>query len=264
MISATATDGASIKVKAQGETKASNELAFTVVSVSTEGLYLVAEDSVENLDAAQANRIFSVNVMNASNQFVAGQPVRFYTTEEDEAYLDITQNGYTCELEAVGHGTATLYVALGSQTPIEVEVECIKAPGQIKLPEALETKTNVNFQMAVNSPVSGFNFVPEGKNVCQDYIVKVQKKVGNDWVDGYGTYNAGTLTLFNTLVKGDKARVYVVSNSGSIQEADASFEFTVNDGVNVSTFEEFRDTLMDAGYNGKAVNIVNLEATTSS
>ena len=258
MVSSTATEGATIKVKAQGETKSSNELTFTVVTVSTEGLYLVAEDSVENLDAAQANRIYSVNVMNASNQLVAGQQVRFYT--DDTNLLSIDQDGYNCELQAVGHGTATLYVALGDQTPVEIEVECIKAPEQVMLPEALQTKTNINFQTAVNAAIPGFNFDLTGTNVCQDVTVSFEKWNGTNWEKGeYGTYNAGTLTLTTQ----GKVRLTATSNSGSVAEKSVQFVFNVNDGVNVSTFEAFRSTLVSATYNGKAVNIVNLVETTT-
>ncbi len=259
IINSNATYGGTIKVKAQGETISSNVLEFTVVQYSSEGLFLSGDDSVELLDAAQANHTYTIEVLNAGGQKVdnKGSELNFdFINSSDEELVEVTQSGYNFVLKAIGHGTATLRITLG-ELYHDVEINCVKAPDAIYLPEVLQTKNNIEFKTAKDAVIENFNFIIDGENVCEDLLYTFETLDGSNWVDNAnaGTYANGALTLKTE----GKVKVTATSNSGSVFEKSASFIFDVNDGINVSTFEEFHDQVKAS--TGRAINIVNMSLT---
>lgn len=264
MVNSTAPYESKIKVQAQGQTMSSNVLEFKVVEVASEGLTLRGEDEVEKLDAAGSDYTYTIDVRDGQNQSVAGKNLTF-TVTEGQNNIAVYQNGYNFTLRALGHGIAKLRINLGSEYK-DVEVNCVKAPEAITLPEVLQTKTNIEFTTGVNQDIANFNLNFVGTNVCQDVTYKFEKydEEGDydteeeRWIEDAtaGSFNAGTLTL---KAEG-KIRVTATSNSGSSADAfvSVSKEFVVNDGINVSTFEEFKAALVAS--TGKAINIVNMQS----
>jgi len=258
IIKSTAPYGETIIVRANGETLSSNEITFTVIQFSEEGLYLDGYDEVEKLDAAGSAYTYTIDVKNDQHQNVPGKTLT-YTIVEGENNLSVVQNGYNFVLTATGHGTATLRITMGEEYK-DVTVNCVKAPTAITLPEVLKTKTNIEFSTGKNQDIKNFNLNFVGTNVCQNVTFKFEIWNGSAWVEDAtaGTFNAGTLRFATE----GKIKVTATSNSGSIAEKSVSKEFTVNDGINVSTFEEFRNALQSSSASivGKPINIVNMQS----
>ena len=248
-----ASAGTEIRVKAIGETMSSNELTFSVALTSSEKLLLSVE-SPKSIDAGKStNENIIVTVFNGDFQEVAGQEIE-YVILEGEEYISLDEDGYTCALEAIGDGVAKVRVTLkNSNQSQDIEIDCIKAPDSILIPEALQDKTNITLECAVNSEINGFNFEILGDNVCQDLVYTFEKWNGAEYISGnYGYCQDGKLKF----TEQGKIRVVAKSNAGSVSEKSVQVVFNVNDGVNVSTFEEFRNAML--GSNGKPINIINL------
>ncbi len=242
-----------IKVQAQGKNVSSNILEFKVVEYSESGLYLDGYDAVERLDAAESPYVYQIGVFNQSSQAVPGKNLTYSLSADDEKLLSVTKDGYNFTLRAIGHGVATLRITLGD-TYKEVEVNCIKAPEALTLPEVVQTKKDINFATGKNQDITNFNVGVVGINVCSNVAYTFEKWNGSDWATSTaGTFDAGKIKF----TEEGKFRVTASSNSGSILEKSVSMQFTVNDGVNVSTFAELQ-TALNAS-TGKAINIVNMQ-----
>ena len=267
IVKAEATSGSKIKVKATNgktgnEKVESNVLEFTVGLSNAEKFHiLTTADMTVDSGNTQASKVLTATVLNAEFQQVSGKNVSFEVVEGSE-YVQISSNGYNCTITAVGHGTAKIRTTLkndeGTMTiaTSDTVVTSIKAPEQILVPEVLRNKTNINFATSKNYEL---DFVAEikGTNVCQEVEYVFSKFDGEKYVvqtaNEVAKYENGKITFYTT----GKIKVTVNSLSGSVKSVFAEQVFNVNEGINVSTFEELQSTLNSATYTGQIVNIVN-------
>ncbi|MFQ6724285.1 MAG: hypothetical protein ACLRFE_03005 [Clostridia bacterium] len=252
-IKSTAPYNTIIKVQAQGKNVSSNILEFKVVEYSESGLYLDGYDEITRLDAAETPYVYKVGVYNENSQLVLGKTLGYSLSTEDQQILSVTKDGYDFTLRAIGHGVATLRITLG-EVYKDVEVNCIKAPEALMLPQVVQTKKDIDFSTGINQEISNFNVGVKGENVCSDVTYTFEKRDGSNWTSSTaGTFNDGKIKF----TEEGKFKVTATSVSGSILEKSVSMQFTVNDGINVSTFAELQTALINS--TGKTINIVNMQ-----
>lgn len=247
----TAPIGSTITVKGQGTSISSNTLTFTVVASSEETRSISAPKNMTIDSASSSANTLEIEVLNGSFQQVTGEEVTYTITEGEEFLAIDHENGYTCDLQVLGHGTATLKVSVDGAQDQTVTINCIKAPDSILVPEALIEKTGIEFATGVNQDIEGFSFTTTGTNVCTALNYTFEKWNGT----AYETTTKGTLTD-NKLkfTETGKYKVTAISNSGSSRYVSKEVVFVVNEGVNVNTYEDFK-TNLEAG---NIVNIMNL------
>jgi len=242
--------GTVITVEAKGETIYSNELTFTVVASPAETKTISITDS-QKADSEAESNVLELKVINGLWQEVTGEVVNYTITEGSE-YLELDHdNGYTCDLKVLGHGTATVKVSVAGATDKYVTVNCVKVPESISIPEALTSKVVEKFTVGVNQEMVGFDFEATGTNVCQDLVANINKKDGSVYKPSTsGTLVDGKLKFTEI---GDYELI-ISSNAGSVKETTRTIKFTVNEGVNVNTYEDFKANVVA----GNIVNIMNL------
>ena len=247
----TAPVGSTISVKGQGTTVSSNIITFTVVASSSETRTISAPKNMTIDSASSSANTLAIEVFNGNFEDVAGEEVTYTITEGSDFLAIDHENGYTCDLEVLGHGTAKVKVSVEGALDQIVTINCIKAPESILLPEALVEKTNIEFATGKDQDISGFIFTATGTKVCTSMNYTIQKWNGSE----YENSTAGTLTD-NKLkfTETGKFKVIATSASGSSRHVAKEVIFNVNEGVNVNTYEDFK-TNLEAG---NVVNILNL------
>lgn len=256
IIADTALAGTIIKVKAQAESMSSEELTFTVGQASSEVAFLSLNDKYVVDNGASTLTAINVEVYDGTGTTVADKTIE-YSIISGADVLDLNPEGYSCELNVLGHGTAKVRVSIaGTTTYKDVDVNCIKAPEQILAPVALADKAGIEFHsgFGTNNAINNFEFQTTGSNVCQEMTYKFEK-LNNT------TYETTTnVTLVNDTLTFAEVGTYKItarSNSGSVSEVSHEMVFHVNEGVNVSTYEEFKANAEA----GKIVNIFNMAQT---
>ena len=271
IVSETATPNALIKVKAVGENIESNELTFTVSTISNQQIF-ISMDNALTLDNGSSSALptLTANVYDMSQgtpQNYAGADVDWTITSGDE-FITINPNGYTCSFTVKGHGQAVVRASLNNGQYATTTITAINPPEQIAMPEMLQDRTTgtnaITYNVGNSSPIN-FVATAKGTKVCQEINYTFKKFSNNEWISEstngeFGAFNDNQIT-FNTtgLIK-----VIATSNSQSQLNISSEQIFNVNDGVNISTFDDLK-AYMEGGYaqsnatNKRVVNFVVTE-----
>lgn len=256
-VSASAESGATIKVRATFGGVVSNEITLTVAATQEEinaGKYYVslANDTII-IDKNGYNapliyvQVFDYNFKPVNNVEVVYQVV------EGEDLLGLAPNGYICNLDAKGHGTAKVKVSIsGTTVSEEVSVNVIVPPTALTLPEVFaERPMEYNF-----SKKDALPFAPGiiGDKVCQDLTFSFTHESGATG-DDVAVYENGAITFKKT----GRVVVTAQSNSGSRVEPSISYTFQINDGYNVYSFAELSALVESGSYTGQELNLVVLD-----
>lgn len=195
-----------------------------------------------------------------------------YSILSGAQYLALDEEGgLTCKFIGLGHGTATVEVRVpGTDFAETFDVNVIVPPDSVKLPEVFLERPTIEYQFSLIDHASGnpeilpFRPTVNAQNAlaCKDYTVEFYNATTGASGDAVGTYDydGGTLTFKQQ----GKVTVTVSSASGSKTEAKTQYTFRINDGYNVSTYEEMQKLINTSakesgGYNGEQINIVVTE-----
>ena len=265
VVNANAPTDATIKVKATAGNVESNVLTFTVAATQGEinnTNYLMSfEEKKLTLDKnATSASILALNVYNFNFEPVSNLTIDYEIVSGSE-FLAITPNGYNCALQAKGHGTATVKATIrGTNVSQTATVNVVVPPESITLPEVFAKRPGFLYNFSKIDPktqtAETLDFVVGiiGNGVCNNLKYTFTHKDGTSG-DSVAVYNNGKITFFKT----GEITVTVTSDSGSRVEASVSYKFNINEGYNVSTFEELRALAGDAAYSGNLpINIVVL------
>ncbi len=257
--------GATIKVKAVSGSIESNELTFTVLATQEEinasKLMLSLSDDELTLDKfGTSSPTLEVEIFNFNFEQITDRNVTFEILSGSE-FVGIEADGYNCSFTALGHGKATIKVGIeGTEIEETAEINVIVPPTAINLPEVFKERNKLSYSFSKkdprNSSPAELSFVASalGDNVCQDVSYSFKHEDGETgdqvavWKDGKITFN-----------KTGKTTVTVLSNSGSRVETTASYTFDVNEGYNVSTYDELNELVRSSAYTGQIINLVVLE-----
>ena len=262
-INGDAIGGTVIKVKAVCGTVESNVLTFTVKlnqqELNNSSYIVVFDDESVVLDKnGLSSPTLNVTVYNGNYEEVTDQIIDYVVLEGDE-FLSISQDGNACALTAIGHGTATVKATIrGTSIAETATVNVIVPPTAINLPEVLRERPNHNYSFSAKNPSTNeaytlpFETTVVGDNVCTDTTVSFTHADGTTG-DSVATYANSSITF----LKEGLVTVTVTSNSGSRYETSVSYTFDVNNGYNVSTFEELVAIANDPAYTGSLpINLV--------
>ena len=265
-INGDAIGGTVIKVKAVCGTVESNVLTFTVKlnqqELNDSSYIVVFDDESVVLDKnGLTSPTLNVIVYNGNYEEVTDQIIDYVVLEGDE-FLSISQDGNACALTAIGHGTATVKATIrGTSIAETATVKVIVPPTAINLPEVLRERPNHNYSFSAKNPSTKeaytlpFETTVVGDNVCTDTTVSFTHADGTTG-DSVATYANGSITF----LKEGLVTVTVTSNSGSRYETSVSYTFDVNNGYNVSTFEELVAIANNPAYTGSLpINLVVTE-----
>ena len=259
--------GATIKVKAYAGAVESNELVFTVSATQQE------EDAAKYFISLNTNNIrldkngtsspvLVAEVYNFNFEKVDGVDVEFTVIEGDE-YLGVSKSGSTCSFAALGHGAAQVEVRVtGTNVTANAMVDVIVPPEAVVLPEVFTERPRFEYSFSLVDPITenaeSLPFVPTVKGselACTDLVFNFVHESGAI-DDEVAVYENGAITFKKT----GKVNVLVSSASGSRLEATASYTFNINNGYNVSTFDELQYVVESDFYIGQLpINVVVLE-----
>lgn len=259
-VNSDATDGATIKVKAKCGAIESNELTFTVGEENETYLLLLSQNALTVDRNGTSATLLDVEIMDNKLQPVTDRTVNFEIISGSE-FLSITPNGNVCEFTAIGHGEAVVRVSLpGTNISKTASVKVIVPPDAVKLPDMFIERLNLTYNISMINPGTGladrlpFDASVLGENVCTTIKYTFTHEDGTSgeevatWADGKITFKKqGRVTLI------------ISSDSGSRNEATASYSFQVNNGYNVKNYSELKSLLESNSYNGEIVNIVVTE-----
>lgn len=260
-IDGSAIGGTVIKVKAVSGTVESNVLTFTV-KLNQEELndnrYILSfdEDKV-TLDKNGDAQLLTVSVYNGNFEEITDQIVDYVVLDGDD-FVSVSTNNNICTLTALGHGTATVRATIrGTAISETAEVKVIVPPTAINLPEMFNERPNLEYSFSMKNPANNaaytlpFTATAVGSKVCQDMTVTFADASGN--TENVATYTNNGITFLKTGV----VTVTVSSNSGSRVETKTTYKFNVNNGYNVSSFEELVALANNPAYTGSLpINLV--------
>lgn len=265
-IKSTAVTNATVKVKATVGGVESNELTFTVMPTqqeinATKYFISVNKDELKlDKNSKSALPVLKVAVYNLNFQQITDQEIT-YTIVEGEEYLDVTPNGYNCEFEILGHGTAVVEVGIvGSPVTKQVEIDVVVPPEVIQLPGVFTERTGYAYNFSKINPKTlvaeqlPFVATALGTNVCTDIEYTFEHKDGTTGAE-VAVYEDGKITFNKT----GEIKVIATSNSGSENETSISYTFNINEGYNVYTFAQLQVLANRNDYCGQEINIVVLE-----
>lgn len=266
-VNSNATLGATVKVKAVCGNVESNELTFSVsepqqIAIQTANTLTLDKGSASALPTLTANVIDFSDVTNP--QPYQGADVE-WTIVDGANLIDITPNGYTCSFTVKGHGQATVKASLSNGANATTTISVINPPEQIAMPEMLQDRTAGNnaiaYQVGNTSPIN-FVATATGSNVCEDMEYSFQKydTTQEKWVSEtsngeFASYNDNQIT-FNTT---GRVKVVVKSLSGSALNVQGEQEFNVNEGVNISTFDDLKTYMESSNPQNRVINLVVTE-----
>lgn len=266
VVNATAPTGATIKVKATAGAVESNELTFTVKATQAEEnetRYLMSfdQDRVTLDKNGTSAPVLSLTVYNYNFVSVSGLAIDYEILSGAE-FLAITPNGYTCALTAKGHGTATVKATIrGTEISQTATVSVIVPPESIQLPEVFRERPGFAYSFSKVDPATqAAEQLPFAVTVLGDKVATAVKYTfvhkDGSMGDTVATYSDGKITFH----KSGEITVTVSSDTGSRVETSAVYTFNINEGYNVSTFEELRLLADNAAYTGSLpINIVVLQ-----
>ena len=266
VVKATAPTNTVIKVKAVSGKVESNVLTFTVPATQEEinsaRYWLSFDEDKITLDRnGISSPVLEVSAFNYNFEAVNDLTIDF-TVENGAEFLEITPNGYTCALAVKGHGTATVRATVrGTDVYKDATVNVILPPEQLKLPGVFVERPGYVYNFSMVDPATAaaemlpFEVSAVGTNVCGAYELVFTHEDGTVG-ETVAVYENGNITFKKTGI----VTVTAKSTSGSRVETTASYKFNINNGYNVSTFEELRDLANNAAYTGNLpINVVVLE-----
>ncbi len=266
VISASAPTGATVKVQASFGEVVSNELEITVMAtqeeINAQKYFLNLSNKNVTVDKnGTTTPTVAATIYNGNLVEVADLDVEYAVTDGAQ-YLSLEQDGNLCYFTATGHGNATVTATIvGTDISATIQVTSIVPPDAVAIPEVFQQRTNIEYAFSMIDPdtsaYEALAFVPTirgGELVCHDYTLRFTHESGATG-DDVATYADGAITFKMT----GKVIATVVSTSGSRVEATASYTFNINEGYNVSTFQELNTLMRSSKYNGQIVNIVVTE-----
>ena len=263
---ASAKTNETIKVKATIDGVDSNILEFTVAPTQYEinaGIYEfdINTDRLTLDDKADSVPVLSVKVRNRNYELVENLTITYTVLEGGENLVRATGDGYTCSFEILGHGEATLRVQIaGTETYEDIALNVVVPPESIKLPGVFAERVGYAYNFSMENPKTAaayaLPFVAEavGDGVCEDLVYSFAHSDGSTG-DDVAIYYGNEITFKKTGL----VTVTVKSDSGSKNETSVSYQFNINEGYNVYTFEELQKLAQSSAYNGQQINIVVLE-----
>lgn len=255
MVKDTATTGATIKVKAQSGNVSSNVITLNIAADAQENMYLSFVNEEITLDSKDDNQTQKLEVVlrNGEGQKVTNKTITF-AIEEGSDLIDITPNGYTCNITIKGHGTAKVSASVEGTSIEEVAVVNVKVPPvAINLPKVFTDRMDHKYNVAVSNTGIPFAVSVSGEKVCTQYSVKFYNS-NNVEDNTLASYENNEITFKKTGL----VTVKFTSLSGSKRETQTSYTFDVNDGINVFTYEQLKNTIANTSNAGKKINIIAL------
>lgn len=255
MVKDTATTGATIKVKAQSGNVSSNVITLNIAADAQENMYLSFVNEEITLDSKDDNQTQKLEVVlrNGEGQKVTNKTISF-AIEEGSDLIDITPNGYTCNITIKGHGTAKVSASVEGTSIEEVAVVNVKVPPvAINLPKVFTDRMDHKYNVAVSNTGIPFAVSVSGEKVCTQYSVKFYDS-NNVEDNTLASYENNEITFKKTGL----VTVKFTSLSGSKRETQTSYTFDVNDGINVFTYEQLKNTIANTSNAGKKINIIAL------
>ena len=266
VIKADAPTGTVIKVKAVSGNVESNELSFTVPATQEEinsARYWLSfdEDNITLDRNGLSSPVLELSAFNYNFEAVNDLTIN-YSVISGAEFLELTPNGYSCALVVKGHGTATVRATVsGTDVYKDATVNVILPPEQLKLPGVFAEKPGYTYNFSMLDPATSsadmlpFAVSTVGNKVCEDYELIFTHEDGSIG-ESVATYTNGSITFKKLGV----VTVTAQSKSGSRVETTASYKFNINNGYNVSTFEELKALAANTAYKGNLpINIVVLE-----
>ncbi|MDR3185906.1 MAG: hypothetical protein LBU04_03760 [Christensenellaceae bacterium] len=248
-IKGSATVGSQITIRATVFGK--NKDILIQVTENTPNQIITPTSGASNFDSKKdsANTV-SVTVFDQAGNNMEDIDVTFEITRGGD-YIELTggapQDRYVTVL---GHGTATIKVTIGNLSH-EFDVNCIMPPDALLLNESLEQRQSKAYSVSRKDyfngdisyqlpfPVESVGYDLRANKVSTSYAISFQKQdASNKWINdsSLGSYADNKIVFSAT----GQIRVVAKSTSGSVEEAQATYLFDVNDGINVTTFEELR------------------------
>lgn len=273
VVNADAKTGEKIVVRASfGEV--SDEIEITVMATQEEenaSKYLLGvSNQYFSIDKfGTSSPVLSATVLNGNFQSVTDLDINFEVIEGAE-YLSVNKSGYDCRFTALGHGTAKVKVSIdGYATSEIVTVDVIVPPTSVNLTGVFNAYPKHEFSFSLvdirtNKTESlPFNVSLKGDGLfCQDLVYTFTDENGNTG-DSVAVYENGKITFNKT----GKITLEVSSAAGSKLNPKATYNFNINRGYNVETFEEL-DFVLERNnglgntnsdqYKGEPINIVVL------
>ena len=245
-----------IKVKAVSGSVESNVLEFKVISGKSEKLFISLSNNELTVDKFGGSQVLlKASIYDAELNLVNDKKVIFEVVDGTDL-LELTYDKNVCSFKALGHGQAVVRATVeGTSYSQEAIINVIVPPTALQLHDVFADRAGYKYNY---SKVDALKFPVEilGDNACENFVVTFKDQLGNTG-DQVATYNAETQEI--TFVATGEITVTVSSDSGSRNEASVSYTFNINEGINVYTYEELKQTLESSSYNGQIVNIVVLE-----
>ena len=245
-----------IKVKAVSGSVESNVLEFKVISGKSEKLFISLSNNELTVDKFGGSQVLlKASIYDAELNLVNDKKVIFEVVDGTDL-LELTYDKNVCSFKALGHGQAVVRATVeGTSYSQEAIINVIVPPTALQLHDVFADRAGYKYNY---SKVDALKFPVEilGDNACENFVVTFKDQLGNTG-DQVATYNAETQEI--TFVARGEITVTVSSDSGSRNEASVSYTFNINEGINVYTYEELKQTLESSSYNGQIVNIVVLE-----
>lgn len=231
--------GSVIKVKAVNGNVQSDVILITVFDPKQDEFRLVMPyDNVE-IDINATSKTIKAQIFNGHFVEVFDQEIEF-SVIEGEDLLDLEVNGYQCTLVALGHGQAKLRTQIkGTGIYSDMTVDVLVPPIALRLPGVFEERPNYNYSVGKSFELP---FVPtavkdEGvSKVSEDLVYTFTKNGSSEASDDIASVQDGKIIFKTTGI----ITVKVSSNSGSKKEASTQYTFSVNNGVTVTSYEEFK------------------------
>lgn len=252
-VSESAAVGATVKVKAVWGTIESNELSFTVKAAENVMISFKSDEITIDKNDSQATKNLVVRTYK-DGASVTDLAVDFEIVSGGD-YVELVPDGLTCALKAKAHGVATVKASVPGTNASEIAtVNVIVPPDSLRIASAFESRNGFNFSFGLGDELD-FPVSAVGTGVCSDFEVTFSNEAGES---DLATYNDGKIKF----KKQGLITVTATSKSGSKLETKTSYTFDVNDGKNLATFEEIKNYVKSAEYDGGIVNIVNYETDT--
>ena len=272
-VDADAADGSVIRIKATAGNVSSGILEITVKVPVTDNYWMNLQTDEITVDSgtSAANTKLTATVYNGAVRLTDAEMTEKglrveYAVKSGDKYIALDGADLrSAAVRAIGHGTAEVLVTLkkgddilGTET---VTVRAINAPDRIDLPAWLRGKKTVNFTVGrgENNALTYLPVIAGTGSYCDDYTVVFEKLVNGEYVSGASAASYDKDTNRLVFAEVGTVRMTVLSASGSERIVKSEFVFLVNNGKNVSTYEELKSVIGAASYNGTPVNMVGTE-----
>lgn len=244
--------GSEIKVKGK-YTASESEIIYSsneiVVKVSTEdGKKLIfAEESLDVYNPHDTENILEITIFNNYGEPISDEQNISYTLEDNTIVEISTENVYAPVFTALKHGQTTLTITLETGETETVTINSIVTPENIELDEVFIGSRINGIDYSNRDPLDFIvNITGDNKNnVSQEinYSFKLFNDTTNEYEDtDLVTYTNGKID-FGTVT--GTVLVTALTNSGNASKYEKKLDYIVrvNDGYNISTWEQLHDLL---------------------